>query len=263
MGKALLKAGIYGGCYGLLVQVFYTIYSLIWPTTNYLGALALGTGGLVVAILYVFGIIQKVEPEAGFGGILPLIGVPSMISSRLNAARKQDKKIVIDAFWDAGKPSMLMLMSSMVVTLVIARIATNVVGPLGAFPIAPPQHANVPLEFVFSFLIMFVLSVFGQVLLMKLKPTFDGVMGILFGLYVAGGVLACLGLSQLLLAVGPGGWLASIMGAGEFVFTSVWIGDGTVTFTRLVIFSGLIGSMYMWGALAAVLRGRMHPDEIN
>lgn len=263
MGKAILKAGIFGGCYGLVVQAFFTIYSLIWPTTNYLAAMALCTGGLVVGILYVFGIIQKIEPHAGFGGILPLIGVTSMVSNVLNDARKKDKKTVVDGFWSGAKPSMLMLMSGMIVSLVIARLATNALGPMGALPVTPPAQASVAMQFVWTFVIMFVLSVIGQVLLMTLKPTFTGVMGILFSYYVVGSLLGCFGISQTLLALGPGGFVTSILGAGEFVFTSVWIADGGVTFTRLVVFTGLIASMYVWGTLAALIRGRLHPDEIK
>lgn len=275
MGKAVLKAGIIGGLYGIVIQVFFDIYRLIWPTTNYLGALALGTGGLVVGILYVFGIMQKIEPHGGFGSILPLVGVTSMVSNTLNDSRKKDKTTVIDAFFKGAKPSILMLMSGMIVSMVIARLATNyavnAAGPDGtqSLPVGPivaaGDHINVVLELVFSFLIMFVLSAIGQVLLMVLKPTFSGVMGILFAYYVIGAFLACFGLTQAMLAAGAGGTLVSIFGAGEFVFTSVWLSTslGLVTFTRLVVFTGLIGSMYMWGAIAAVIRGRLHPEEIS
>jgi len=263
MGKSILKSALIGGCYGVFVELLYAMYRAIWPTTNYVTALALLTGGLVIGILYVLGIVQKIEPQGGFGTIIPLIGVTSMVAARLNESRKKEKKIFVDAFWSGSKPSMLMLISGIIVSIVISRLALNAIGPGNALAVASPHQQNIFVEIVMSFVFMAIIGAIGQLLLVTLKPNFNGVMVILFAFYVCGAFLAAFGIMQALVVMGPGGMSVPIIDAGEFVFTSLWIPEPGVTFTRLVVFSGLIGSQYMWGAIAAGIRGKMHPEEIS
>ncbi|MDR1807848.1 MAG: hypothetical protein LBR33_08075 [Propionibacteriaceae bacterium] len=272
MGTAILKAAGIGGCYGLLVEALYCVFrAALGADNNYLSAYALVTGGAVVAILYIAGVMQKIEPHGGFGSIIPLIGLTSAVAGGINGTRKSEKKTFIDAFWKAGQPSMIMLMSGMVVSLVLSVIATlnlpDAADGVAPFAVATPSPVAVPLEFVFAFLIMAVIGGVGQLFLMLLKPTFTGVMGMLFACYVIGCLLAMFGIIQALAVLGHGGMDVPILGGGEFVFTSVWLGEGgyapwSATFTRLVLFTGIIGSQYLWGALAAGIRGKLHPDEV-
>ncbi|MDR0849544.1 MAG: hypothetical protein LBN10_11010 [Propionibacteriaceae bacterium] len=272
MGKAILKAGLIGGCYGLLCEALYCIYrAILGPENTYLSAFSLVTGGLIVGILYVCGIMQKIEPHGGFGSIIPLIGLTSAVAGGINATRKNEKKTFIDSFWSAGKPSMIMLMSGLVVSMILAMVFTQLMpnADAGVPPllIATPAPVAIWLEFIFSFLIMAVIGAVGQIFLMLLKPTFTGVMGMLFAAYVLGCILAMFGVIQALAVLGHGGMDVPILGGGEFVFTSIWLGEGGfapwfVTFVRLTIFSGIIASQYLWGGLAAAIRGKLHPEEV-
>jgi hypothetical protein len=273
MGKAILKSAVIGGCYGLLVEALYCVFRAILGADNsYLSAYALVTGGAIIAVLYVAGLMQKIEPHGGFGSIVPLIGLTSAVAGGINATRKNESKTVIDSFWLAGKPTIIMLMSSMVVSMVLSVIAVlnlpDAADGVQPLAVASPAPVAVPLEFVFAFLIMAVIAAVGQILLMVLKPTFTGVMGMLFFAYVIGCILAMFGVVQALAVLGHGGMDVPIVGGGEFVFTSIWLGEGgyapwSATFIRLVLFTGIIAAQYLWGLLAAIVRGLLHPDEVT
>jgi len=58
-----------------------------------------------------------------------------------------------------------------------------------------------------------------------------------------------------------------ILGAGEFIFTSVCLGMilgiWEATVERILIFTGIVAMMFIWGALGAFIRGKIKPQEIT
>jgi len=261
MGKILLKAGVIGGLYGVLVQILYIIFAQLLPPGNaYAQAWALVSGGGVAFLLYITGKLDFIEKEGAFGTIHPLIGLPSAVANNINAMRK-DGKDFISAFIGAPKPMTIMLASNLSWSLIASVIAVNTNGTY--LPVSDPGYLGHVQGIVWSFVIMFLLSFAGQWIMMKVKPCVANVMAILFGFHAAGNILSWFGIGQLLNSIAPGGFGVPIMGGGAFLFNAVYLGANNLTgrgwdttIEMVLIYSANIASMYVWGGLGALVRGK-------
>jgi len=269
MGKVILKSGLIGGLYGVLVQILYIIFTAILPAGNpYAQAWSLVAGGGVIFLLYISGKLDGIEKEGGFGAIIPLIGLTSAVANSVNGTRKATGKEFIASFIGGPKPMTIMLACNLSWSLLASLIVVNTNGMY--LPVADPGYQGHIMGIIWSFIVMFVIGVVGQWILIKTRPSMAGVMAILFGFHVAGNILSWFGIGQVLNSIAPGGFGAPIMGGGEFLFNAVWLGANDVTgrgwdmtIELILIYTALVGSMYVWGALGALIRGKKQPETIT
>ena len=85
----LLRAFVVGACIGLVSEVLFALW--IMPLT-------LVSLGAIAAILYVFGIYQKLEAFGGMGAVLPFSGLVSAVAtSYVNAAQNEGARAGVKA----------------------------------------------------------------------------------------------------------------------------------------------------------------------
>ena len=266
--KGIIGSFVTGGLFGVLIQAIYACYAMALGADNqYLMVYSLITGGFVVMILYIAGVTGFIDKVGGFGAIIPLIGITSGTATGINASRKSGKGFIA-AYKEGGWLIRKMLIKGFFITLLMSFIVCAFLPtPALSLPSPDPALSTAPMAFVWSFIVMGVISIIGQILLTTMKPSFPGVLTILLVAYIMGGMLAFSGITQALGIIAPGGAGVPILGGGEFVFTSVYLGMELgiweATIQRLLIFAGIVASMFIWGALGALIRGKIKPDEIT
>lgn len=79
--KALLGPFVVGGVLAMIGQAFMSLaIAVLGPDSFFLAAATLIGVGLVGAILFVFGIYQKIERVGGFGAALPFSGLAAAVA---------------------------------------------------------------------------------------------------------------------------------------------------------------------------------------
>jgi hypothetical protein len=305
-GKQLLGAFVVGGCMGVLTQIFYMLYRAIPADVTFTftdnctlairefsAGLALITCGAIMVVLFLTGVLDKINKVGGFGATIPLFGLvggaAGAIIGHKTATGDSFWKSYVAATWYFKK----FLLTGLAVCLVLCGIF-YAMGPadlsyVGMVPYVNPLEAGTdpavgaalaasgaadtaPLSLVFSFLIIGCLSVIGQLVCFAVKPKFVGTMNILMGGYILGCLLSMTGLLPFLSVYGMGGITTPVTGAGEFVFTSMAFGmylGGTpfpgawdITIVRLVAFCCVIISQFLLAMLTAkIALSRMPAPE--
>lgn len=266
MTKSICGSFVIGGLFGVLVQALYSLFALMLGADNqYLMVFSLIAGGFVVMILYITGATRAIDRVGGFGAIIPLIGIVSATAGGINAAMDNGKTFV-EAYKEAGWPIRKLLIKGFVIALILSFVVCAFM-PSPALTITAPDAAiaTTPMAYVWSFVIMGIICAIGQFLMVSMKLTFPGVLNMLLVAYVIGCMLAFSGIMQALNIIGPGGAGVPIMGGGEFVFTSVYLGMKLgiweATIQRLLIFTGIVSSMFIWGSLGALIKGKMNASK--
>jgi hypothetical protein len=296
-GKAILGAFIVGGCMGLLCQLFNICYAFLIPddallfgsailglAQNYSSGFALMTCGLVMMILFIAGILPKVEAFGGFGATIPLFGLVGAVGGSTLGYKAQTGASFVTAFFKGCWPFIRFLLIAFIVTIPLSLLFGMFVKPdlsyVGAVPYVDPTipengpmlgaaaaAAFAPVSLCWSFLFTGVLAVIGQLVVFAVKPQMAGVLNILMCGYILGCIISMTGLFPFLSVYGTGGITAPVTGAGEFVFTSVMFGTNlghipgmwATVVVRLVTFCLVITTQFIWGIIAAAIVGARAP----
>ncbi|WP_180326481.1 SpoVA/SpoVAEb family sporulation membrane protein [Raoultibacter phocaeensis] len=87
--KALLGSFVVGGILAMVGQAFMSLaVAVLGPDSFFLAAATLVGVGLVGAILFVFGIYQKIEQVGGFGAALPFSGLAAAVAGCVVRAKE-------------------------------------------------------------------------------------------------------------------------------------------------------------------------------
>jgi hypothetical protein len=290
-GKTIVGAFIVGGCFGLLCQLINMAYGAVLSPTdplfgvpvlgtaqNYSSGFSLATCGLIMAILFITGILPKIDKVGGFGATIPLFGLVGGVAGSMVGYRMETGAGFGKAFFKATWPFKRFLLIAFGVTLALSFAVVLGVKPnlsyVGAVPyIDPaliPEHPEfgaalgntaaslyAPISLLYSFIFTGCLAVIGQIVLFIVKPKSMGaVLNVLMGGYILGCLVAMTGLFPFLSVYGTGGITAPVTGAGEFVFSSVMFanvaaaGGMATVVVRLVTFCLVITIQFIWGLLA-------------
>jgi hypothetical protein len=292
-GKTILGAFIVGGCMGLMCQLINIFYAFLIPddallfgsTTlglaqNYSSGFSLATCGLIMLILFITGILPKVNEVGGFGATIPLFGLVGAVGGSTLGYKAETGASFVTSFLKGCWPFMRFLIIAFVVTVPLSLIFGMVVKPdlsyVGAVTYLDPTlpesgpalgaaaaAAFAPVSLLWSFLFTGVLAVIGQLVVFAVKPKMIGMLNILMCGYILGCIVSMTGLFPFLSVYGTGGITAPVTGAGEFVFTSVMFGTNlghipgmwTTVIVRLVTFCLVITIQFVWGIIAAAIVG--------
>lgn len=87
--KALLGSFVVGGILAMVGQAFMSAaVAVLGPDSFFLAAATLVGVGLVGAILFVFGMYQKIEQVGGFGAALPFSGLAAAVAGCVVRAKE-------------------------------------------------------------------------------------------------------------------------------------------------------------------------------
>jgi hypothetical protein len=295
--KTVLGAFVIGGCMGLLCQLMNMMYGALIPdgvllfgsqtlgaARNYTPGFALATCGFIMLILFVAGVLPKIDKIGGFGATIPLFGLVGAVGGSTLGYKAETGASFWRSFFKATWPFKRFLIICFVITVPLSLLVSVVIKPdlsyVGAVPyIDPTVMANgpalgaaaaaayAPISLVWSFLFTGCLAVIGQIVVFVTKPKMAGILNILLGGYILGCLISMTGLFPFLAVFGTGGITAPVTGAGEFVFTSVMFGGNlghipgmwTTVLVRLVTFCLVIIIQFVWGIVAAAIAGSLAP----
>ncbi|MDR1422301.1 MAG: hypothetical protein LBI64_05485 [Coriobacteriales bacterium] len=299
MGKAkvILGAFFVGGCMGCICQLFNMLYAFLIPddallfgsatlglAQNYTAGFSLATCGFIMMILFLTGLLPKIEKVGGFGATLPLFGLVGAAAGSTLGCKAETGAPFVKAFFKGCWPFIRFLLIAFIITVPLSLLVGNFVKPdlsyVGAVPyIDPTIPANgpalgaaaaaafAPISLLWSFLFTGTLAVIGQIVVLLVKPKMKGILNILMCGYILGCLISMTGLFPFLAVYGTGGITAPVTGAGEFVFTSVMFGSvlghipgmWTTVIVRLVTFCLVITIQFIWGIIAAAIVGSRAP----
>ncbi|MCL2335843.1 MAG: hypothetical protein FWC60_00300 [Firmicutes bacterium] len=259
--KPLIASAIYAGTAGAVSQVILILYSVILGR-DFPGLLPLTvlTLGVLMMCLYIGGLIQPLIPLCGFGAILPLPSLVAAVADGILEVQKSGapfKKAYKLSSAPVKKMLTIAFCASLVFSVVVWAFKQT---PDFAVTAIDPSSVTPVMGIVWSFIIAAGVGFVGQIIMMILRPTMQGVLNILLCTYCFSAILAVFGISQYLNALGTGGYSFQVLCAGETVFTSIYIGmiqgQWPVAIMRLVLFCAVIASMFGWGMIAARIRGK-------
>jgi hypothetical protein len=296
-GKVILGTFIVGGCMGLLCQLLNICYAFLIPddallfgsatlglAQNYSSGFALVTCGLVMMLLFITGILPKINDIGGFGATIPLFGLVGAVGGSTLGYKGETGASFVTSFFKGCWPFIRFLIIAFVVTVPLSLLYGAFVKPdlsyVGAVPYIDPTvpengpalgaaaaAAFAPVSLLWSFLFTGVLAVIGQLVVFAVKPKMTGILNILMCGYMLGCIVSMTGLFPFLSVYGTGGITAPVTGAGEFVFTSVMFGSylghipgmWTTVIVRLVTFCLVVAMQFIWGIIAAAIVGARGP----
>jgi hypothetical protein len=296
-GKTILGAFIVGGCMGLLCQLLNMCFAFLIPddallfgsTTlglaqNYSSGFALMACGGIMLILFIVGILPKINEIGGFGATVPLFGLVGAVGGSTLGYKEETGAPFVTAFFKGCWPFIRFLLTSFIITVPLSLIFGMLVKPdlsyVGAVPYVDPTipengpilsaaaaAAFAPVSLCWSFLFTGVIALIGQLVVLAIKPQMTGTINILMCGYILGCLISMTGLLPFLSVYGTGGITTPVTGAGEFVFTSIMFGTNlghipgmwATVIVRLVTFCLVIASQFIWGIIAAAIVGARAP----
>ena len=124
--KALLGSFVVGGILAMVGQAFMSLAVAILGADSFFIAAATLIGvGLVGAILFVFGIYQKIEQVGGFGAALPFSGLAAAVAGCVVRAKEDGASMgtsmlagVKLATWVLGTGSLIVVVIGIVAFLI-------------------------------------------------------------------------------------------------------------------------------------------------
>lgn len=124
--KALVGSFIVGGILAMVGQAFMSIaVAVLGPDSFFLAAATLVGVGLVGAVLFVFGVYQKIEQVGGFGAALPFSGLAAAVAGTVVRAKEDGAAMgasmlagVKLAAWVLGTGSLIVVIVGVVAFLI-------------------------------------------------------------------------------------------------------------------------------------------------
>ncbi len=124
--KALVGSFIVGGILAMVGQAFMSIaVAVLGPDSFFLAAATLVGVGLVGAVLFVFGVYQKIEQVGGFGAALPFSGLAAAVAGTVVRAKEDGAAMgasmlagVKLAAWVLGTGSLIVVIVGLVAFLI-------------------------------------------------------------------------------------------------------------------------------------------------
>ena len=124
--KALVGSFIVGGILAMVGQAFMSIaVAVLGPDSLFLAATTLVGVGLVGAVLFVFGVYQKIEQVGGFGAALPFSGLAAAVAGTVVRAKEDGAAMgasmlagVKLAAWVLGTGSLIVVIVGVVAFLI-------------------------------------------------------------------------------------------------------------------------------------------------
>ena len=124
--KALVGSFIVGGILAMVGQAFMSIaVAVLGPDSFFLAAATLVGVGLVGAVLFVFGVYQKIEQVGGFGAALPFSGLAAAVAGTVVRAKEDGAAMgasmlagVKLAAWVLGTGSLIFVIVGLVAFLI-------------------------------------------------------------------------------------------------------------------------------------------------
>ncbi|BDE97358.1 SpoVA/SpoVAEb family sporulation membrane protein [Raoultibacter timonensis] len=124
--KALVGSFIVGGILAMVGQAFMSIaVAVLGPDSFFLAATTLVGVGLVGAVLFVFGVYQKIEQVGGFGAALPFSGLAAAVAGTVVRAKEDGAAMgasmlagVKLAAWVLGTGSLIVVIVGLVAFLI-------------------------------------------------------------------------------------------------------------------------------------------------
>ena len=124
--KALVGSFIVGGILAMVGQAFMSIaVAVLGPDSFFLAATTLVGVGLVGAVLFVFGVYQKIEQVGGFGVALPFSGLAAAVAGTVVRAKEDGAAMgasmlagVKLAAWVLGTGSLIVVIVGLVAFLI-------------------------------------------------------------------------------------------------------------------------------------------------
>ncbi|WP_102379834.1 SpoVA/SpoVAEb family sporulation membrane protein [Raoultibacter timonensis] len=124
--KALVGSFIVGGILAMVGQAFMSIaVAVLGPDSFFLAATTLVGVGLVGAVLFVFGVYQKIEQVGGFGAALPFSGLAAAVAGTVVRAKEDGAAMgasmlagVKLAAWVLGTGSLIVVIVGVVAFLI-------------------------------------------------------------------------------------------------------------------------------------------------
>ena len=117
---------IVGGILAMVGQAFMSIaVAVLGPDSFFLAATTLVGVGLVGAVLFVFGVYQKIEQVGGFGAALPFSGLAAAVAGTVVRAKEDGAAMgasmlagVKLAAWVLGTGSLIVVIVGLVAFLI-------------------------------------------------------------------------------------------------------------------------------------------------
>lgn len=124
--KALVGSFIVGGILAMVGQAFMSIaVAVLGPDSFFLAAATLVGVGLVGAVLFVFGVYQKIEQVGGFGAALPFSGLAAAVAGTVVRAKEGGAAMGASMFagvklaaWVLGTGSLIVVIVGVVAFLI-------------------------------------------------------------------------------------------------------------------------------------------------
>lgn len=124
--KALVGSFIVGGILAMVGQAFMSIaVAVLGPDSFFLAAATLVGVGLVGAVLFVFGVYQKIEQVGGFGAALPFSGLAAAVAGTVVRAKEDGAAMGASMFagvklaaWVLGTGSLIVVIVGVVAFLI-------------------------------------------------------------------------------------------------------------------------------------------------
>lgn len=124
--KALVGSFIVGGILAMVGQAFMSIaVAVLGPDSFFLAAATLVGVGLVGAVLFVFGVYQKIEQVGGFGAALPFSGLAAAVAGTVVRAKEDGAAMGASMFagvklaaWVLGTGSLIVVIIGVVAFLI-------------------------------------------------------------------------------------------------------------------------------------------------
>lgn len=124
--KALLGSFLVGGILAAVGQAFMNLaIAVLGPGSFFIAAVTLVGVGLVGAILFVFGIYQKIEQVGGFGAALPFSGLAAAVAGTVVRTKESGSSMTSSmlagaklAAWVLGTGSFIVIAIGVVAFLV-------------------------------------------------------------------------------------------------------------------------------------------------
>lgn len=124
--KALVGSFIVGEILAMVGQAFMSIaVAVLGPDSFFLAATTLVGVGLVGAVLFVFGVYQKIEQVGGFGAALPFSGLAAAVAGTVVRAKEDGAAMgasmlagVKLAAWVLGTGSLIVVIVGLVAFLI-------------------------------------------------------------------------------------------------------------------------------------------------
>jgi hypothetical protein len=253
---------------------------------NYSTGFSLAICGFIMMILFVAGILPKIDAFGGFGATIPLFGLVGAVAGSTLGYKAETKSSFIKSFFKATWPLKRFLLIAFGITVAYSLMVNLAFKPDLTFVhevpyLDPTNPANgpllgagaeaglAPISLLFSFIFTGCLAVIGQIVMFIVKPKgMQDVLNILLGGYIVGCVLSSLGILPYLFVYGPGGITAPVTGAGEFVYTTITFGTNlggvippmwTTVLVRLVTFCLVITIQFVWGIIAGLIASAKGP----